>query len=215
MTIKDLENEYYNFTLNETLKRCSIEELEGLASFILCELLTGIRIDIYNALITEIEYRKILSAFEADINEEKLHMTIDLYKEDLVDIEYSDIKESFMFYSSKNISFKDIINWFPAGMSIEMCYVVYRYMRHNGMDLEQIRTLLIGNIKQLKQLYRMIRKNVTSLEILQGYNEDTEFINFMMETIQSIIQKMHRTESFNKMYLKLSSENSDVLKRLE
>ncbi len=58
ITIKDLEKAYLNHTLTDLLKEISDENLAELDYLILCDDMIGIRIDIYDAIYNEIQYRQ-------------------------------------------------------------------------------------------------------------------------------------------------------------
>ena len=212
LKIKQLEEKLNNYNLTEYLKNCSTEELNYFIRIILCDDITSTRAKIYDALLTEIEYRKISLVMKSDYNNEKIYMLIDNYKNDLQDIKLNDIKKSVDFYEKEGIYYNDVLNWFPAGLSVEMCYTIYKFMSENGMETDKIINVLVGNFKKTKNLYNKIKGYAETEN--NDFTEDKNFINFMIQAIKTIMQQKHKTESFKKIYEKLNAENSDVIKRL-
>lgn len=213
ITVKDLERECSNYNLTEFLKKCTTQELEELTKLILCDDIIGIRKKIYDALLTEKEYRKIYYSMNLDVSEYKIDKLIDFYKNDIEDIESTKIMDTMKFYNINNINYKDVVNWFPSGLSIEMCYIIYKFMKQNNFDSNKIRSLLISDFNKTKLIYNKICKNVKIQ--LDNILSDKNFIEFMIETITIINNQKHKTESFDKLYKKLSYENSEVITRLK
>ena len=73
VTIKELEKECANYNLTEYLKKCTMDELENCVRCILCDDVVGIRVNICDALLNELEYRKNIISKYSNCNNENIN----------------------------------------------------------------------------------------------------------------------------------------------
>lgn len=170
-------------------------------------------IEMYDLFINEEAFQKIKNNVDLNINENDILKLIEDYKYDLVKIESLDIKNTMLFYQKSNINYERYIYWFPAGLSIDICYVIYKYMNSNKVEKDKIIDLLLGNFSKTLDIYNKIRKIIKKQNI--NYFNDKEFLDFMIEIFETINTKKYKTESFKKLYNNLKTKNEEVIKRLK
>lgn len=73
VTIKELEKECANYNLTEFLKKCTMDELENCVRCVLCDDVVGIRANIYDALLNELDYRKNTISKYSKCNNENIN----------------------------------------------------------------------------------------------------------------------------------------------
>jgi len=73
-TMNDLKRECVKYNLTEFLKKCTCEELQDFIGLIQCNDIIGINAKIYDALLTEMEYRQMMNTTNLYCNEIKSNM---------------------------------------------------------------------------------------------------------------------------------------------
>ena len=177
-----------NYGLTDCLKNASNRELTALKAQIEANDIVEIKVSIYEAILTEIEYRKLYNNMVIESDEDISKILTDYSDSETRNyISSEDIQKSINFYNSLGVDYKNGILFFPCGISIDLIHRAYN--RNKNINDEIIMSKLATDLDSMVAYDRFTTENLNShLNIMpsKSYEDDEDFKNFIIKAFSNV-----------------------------
>lgn len=189
--------------LKENINKLSIEELKNLLIEFNNKIISEHRFECIKLIIYEIENRRLSRYIKNNVD---LKVILDYNFDILWKISDNEIEQSMNFINKNKVQIDGILRWIPVFLSMNIVYCIYNKCKNNGYSDDKILDVLVTNIRTLLNDY-VINNNIK-------YDDNKEFINFILKLVKMINNKIKSTDVYKRMMDEIIEKNSYALSHL-
>ena len=145
---------------------------------------------------------------ETGLSNRVCYFLIKHYSNEINDLEISNGDLLNEFYKNKI----NLLQWLPLGLSLNMTYNLYIYLRKQGHNVENIFNLFVSDINKCIEIYKKLKE---ANLIVDFRLDNVEFNEFIFNSLKLCEKDISKTESFMRMITMIEDKNRNLLRRLQ